>query len=322
MSYSPKQNRIACVTLTVYLSLLAGAASSQSYNFPPRLPQGHFLQDDANLLEMDDRLTLQAFQNRIYAQTNSPLVVVTIDRMSDFTSHPSGIDAFAQAWFDHWAIGSEADNTGILLLVSHGDLQARIELGAAWGPRWDRYCERIIRGMMLPLSRLESGQRDLKRGQIVFNKGDASGILAGARALADMAVQGPQGAVPSLGIVADLMTIPLIQTVQAWQALSPRWGLLTLVFGLLCLAGSFASPRHRSGLLVSGLVLVLGGFLPILLLLLPLVIGYLLFSARRSSDYYYHTDKHPFIVDRGGIDPAIRPRLGLWRYRRKIYGRE
>ena len=76
---------------------------------------------------------------------------------------------------------------------------------------------------------------------------------------------------PSLGIVAKLMTIPFIQTVQDWQALSPRWGLLTLVFGLLSMAGSFASPRHRRGLLVSGLVLLLGGFLPILLLLLPLV---------------------------------------------------
>ena len=104
------------------------------------------------------------------------------------------------------------------------------------------------------------------------------------------------------------MTIPLIQTVQDWQALSPRWGLLTLALGLFSLAGSVATAtrRYRRVLLLSGLVLVLGGFLPILLLLLPLVIGYLLSSAKRSSDPYYHNDKHPFIVDRGGIDTDIK----------------
>jgi len=167
---------------------------------------------------------LEGLLKRIDAQANSPLVVVTIDRMSTFTSDQSEFDVFARAWFNHWAIGSEADNTGILLLVSEGDNRARIELGAAWGLRWDSYRERIMRGLMIP----------------AFKKGDyAGGILAGAQALADMAVRGPHGVPPSLGIVAELMTIPFIQTVQEWQALPPLWGLLTLVFGLLSIVGSF-----------------------------------------------------------------------------------
>ncbi len=101
MPDSPKQNRIVCVVLTLYLLLLAGAVSSQPYNFPPRLPAGHFLRDDANLLAMEDRIILETLQKRLYAQTNSPLIVVTIDRMSAFTSQQSKIDTFAQAWFNH-----------------------------------------------------------------------------------------------------------------------------------------------------------------------------------------------------------------------------
>jgi uncharacterized membrane protein YgcG len=225
---------------------------------------------------MNDPATLEALQKRIYAQTKSPLVLVTIKRMSDFTSHPSEIDAFARAWFNHWAIGFEENHTGILLLVSHGDRQAWIELGAGWGHRWDRYRELITEGMMMP----------------AFKKGDDVGaILAGVHALADMAVQGPQGVVPSLGIIAKLMTIPLIQRVQEWQALSPRWGLLTLVFGLLSIAGSFVIRRWRGTLLLSGLVLLLGGFLPILLpLLLPVVIGCRRSSVRPPTGHYDQTD--------------------------------
>ncbi len=278
MPDSPKQNRIACVVLILYLLFLAGAASSQSYNFPPRLPSGHFLRDDANLLEMENRLTLETLQKRIYAQTKSPLVVVTIDRMSAFTSQQSEIDTFVRAWFNHWAIGSKTGNTGVLLLVSREDRQAWIELGTAWGGQWASYRDLILRGIMIP----------------AFNKGDdAGGILAGVHALADMVVQGPQGVVPSLGIVANLMTIPLMQRVQEWQALSPRWGLLTLAFGLLSMVGSFVIRRWRGALLLGGLVLLLGGFLPILLLLLPLVIGYFMRSSRRSIGSFDHTDRIP-----------------------------
>lgn len=125
MPYSPKQNRITCVALTVYLLLLAGIAYSQSYNFPPRLAPGYFLKDSANLLDMKGRVMLEGLLKRIDAQANSPLVVVTIDRMSTFTSDQSEFDVFARAWFNHWAIGSEADNTGILLLVSEGDKRGR-----------------------------------------------------------------------------------------------------------------------------------------------------------------------------------------------------
>ncbi len=279
MPYSPKQIPIACVALTVYLSLLTGAAFSQPYHFPPRLAPGHFLRDAADLLNMNNRVALETLQKRIYAQTNSPLVVVTIDRMSTFTSTSTSpqidIGTFARAWFNHWAIGSAEHRTGILLLISEADRRARIELGAAWGRRWDRHCELIMKGAMIP----------------AFKKGDYDGgILAGAQALADMAAQGPHGVAPSLGIVAELMTIPLIEAVQEWQALSPRWGLLTLVFGLLSMVVSLVIRRCRGILFFGGLVLLVGGFLPILLLILPLVPGYFLSSERRPRGAAYCTD--------------------------------
>ena len=61
------------------------------------------------------------------------------------------IDTFARHWFEHWDIGSEEQNSGILLLVSHGDSRTWIELGTAWGPQWNSYRERVMKGLIIPL---------------------------------------------------------------------------------------------------------------------------------------------------------------------------
>jgi uncharacterized protein len=225
---------------------------------------------------MNDRVTLETLQKRIYAQTESPLVLVTMKRMSDFTTNPSTIEAFAQAWFNHWGIGSASNNTGILLLVSQGDRQARIELGADWGRGWDEYCAQIMNGALIPS----------------FKRGDFSGgILAAVEGLANMAVQGPTGTAPSVGMIAKLMTIPLVQKIQGYQSLSPFWGLLMLALGVLSLVLAAVLRSRRGILLVTGALFLVAGFLPLLLAMVPIaVIACFMPISKSRGAPFYHTD--------------------------------
>ena len=84
--------------------------------------------------------------------------------MGKYGQGGSSIARFSRSWFDKWQIGKrgtegELINKGILLLVSIGDRESRIELGAEWGRAHDAHCLKITRLDMIPR----------------FKKGDYSG---------------------------------------------------------------------------------------------------------------------------------------------------
>lgn len=110
----------------------------------------------------------------------TPIVVVSISKMSDFGYSGTSIESFARNWFQKWEIGKThppaRPGTGILLLVSVGDRKARIEFGNAWQHRRDAYARQLM-------------DRDIVPN---FKKGDYSkGILVGVESLAKVAQEGP-----------------------------------------------------------------------------------------------------------------------------------
>jgi uncharacterized protein len=124
-----------------------------------------------------------------------------------------------------------------------------------------------------------------------FKRGDFSGgILAAAEGLANMAVPGPTGTAPSVGIVAKLRTIPLVQRIQGYQSLSPFWGLLTLALGVLSLVLAAVLRSRRGRLLLTGALLLVAGFLPLLLAVLIAVIACLMPLSKSRRSPFYHTD--------------------------------
>ena len=60
------------------------------------------------------------------------------------------IEAYAQALFDHWGIGSQDRNYGILVLVSYLDRRARIEFGAGFANRYNAEAEAIMQDIIVP----------------------------------------------------------------------------------------------------------------------------------------------------------------------------
>ena len=136
-----------------------------------------FVLDKANLLDPAVKAKTQEECGKLLTDKATPIIVVTIPSMAEYGGANLRIETFARLLFDQWQIGiaqlnKENWNTGILLLVSSGDRQARIELGAGWRHNNDQICQQIMGQQIIPY----------------FKQGDyAGGITAGVKALDAMA---------------------------------------------------------------------------------------------------------------------------------------
>jgi uncharacterized protein len=256
---------------SIFLAILAATASPVSAaqlrpaGIPPPPASQDFVSDFARLLSPDAKTRIAAAQKTAFETHNTPIVVVTIRRMSDYGMTGVSIEDFARQWFDHWRIGTldareSGANKGILLLVSGGDRRARIELGADWGRNWDDACLDIMDGVIVP---------EFKRGNY------SEGIARGVEQLAEMASKGPSSPPPPADLITRLSRTaeqdPRFKRVTAYSLFSPRTILLLGGLGVLLIALSFFVPGMRKFLLVTGIVLVVGALFTWLVLFVTAV---------------------------------------------------
>jgi uncharacterized protein len=232
---------LVCMTQRPWLLtvlVLATAWPAAAASIPP-VPRGEdYLYDDAGLVSGDDEGRLRELQRQSLAQFNSPLVVVTISRLSDYSA--SSIESLALQWFNAWNIGTlglqGGANQGILLIVSAQDRKARIELGADWGQNWNDYAKDVMDNTIVPR----------------FKKGDYSGgIVDGATKLLDMAKRGPHSQPPG-GALGNQLRLA-----RTYSALPPLWFNLAIGVGVLLIVLSFFFPQHRWKLLGGGVAIIL-----------------------------------------------------------------
>jgi len=166
--------RIASLfVLALQVAFVAVPAAGASID-PPA--DGQFILDFANLLNVDDTRRIEEEAKRLLAEQAIPLVVLTLDSMTDRNGNRPAVDIFARRQFEAWGNHPHFPYTenwrrGILLLVSVDDRKARIELGAAWAGEYNAPCERIMHQILVP----------------AFKQGLYSeGITDGAEALARM----------------------------------------------------------------------------------------------------------------------------------------
>jgi len=141
-------------------------------NFPEKPAKSDFFVDRAQLLDEAARKTINETALALLKQEQIPLFVVTIPSLSAFEGSGLGIEGYATQLFDHWGIGSQKRNYGMLLIVSVGDRKARIELGAGFEHRFDVATSDIMQSLIIP----------------AFKRGDFStGITDGVRGMDAMA---------------------------------------------------------------------------------------------------------------------------------------
>jgi uncharacterized protein len=151
---------------------LAALPAFGGITYPTRPVEGAFIADEASLLSPEAAAEIKSIASSLQSDTGIPLIVVTITSLQAHGAAGLTIEAYAMSLFNTWGIGHEKRNRGLLLLVSEGDRQARIELGADWGAGEHADSRQVMDGLIVPQ----------------FREGNMSGgILAGVRGLDAMA---------------------------------------------------------------------------------------------------------------------------------------
>ena len=159
------------VFVVLFVTLLeCSAVPLAAQSFPPRPGQRDFILDQANLIAPQDKEQIRSLCDKLLQETRAPIIVVTIPSLARYRAQD--IEVYARALFDNWGIGSQANNSGMLLLVSLGDRKARIELGAAWAHLQDNTAQMIMQEIIVP---------NFKQGNY------SAGILQGVQGLETMA---------------------------------------------------------------------------------------------------------------------------------------
>jgi len=140
--------------------------------FPDKPPKEHFYVDEAALIGDAEGTEIDRVAGELLREQKVPIIVVTIRSLSSHGAASYTIERYAYELFNHWGIGSERRNYGMLLVVSAGDRRARIELGSAWGHSYNLQAQEVMDTLIVP----------------EFRAGNYSGgILAGVRGMDAMA---------------------------------------------------------------------------------------------------------------------------------------
>lgn len=163
-----------CVYL--FLSVTAAcfglSASAADISFPDRPANGLFFIDEGNLLNEAEEAQINATASKLFAEERIPIIVATIPSQGLYGADGLSIEAYAAQLFDHWGIGSQSRNYGMLVLVSYFDRKARIEFGAGYAGRYDGDANYVMQKIMVPAF------KDYRFGD---------GVIGGVEALASVA---------------------------------------------------------------------------------------------------------------------------------------
>ena len=147
---------------------------SFSATFPDKPTIEHYYVDEAGLIDPDTGENIDNMAAALLVEEEIPLFVVTIPSLSSHDAVTLSIEEYAAELFDHWGIGRQNRNYGILLLISTGDRKARIELGAGWAGNFNYEAERVMDELIVPAFKRENfavGIEDGVRGLDAMARG-------------------------------------------------------------------------------------------------------------------------------------------------------
>jgi uncharacterized membrane protein YgcG len=148
----PLCSSVLCFFLLSIMRMNCPAQDIQNLDPPGPL---ECLVDKANLIHPEHAQKIRSRGRRLLENTETPIIVVTIDKISDHVDEDISIDDFAKRLFDQWQIGSSAnegneETLGVLLLVSNESGEARIKIGDGWEEEKVEHCQWIYDKVITP----------------------------------------------------------------------------------------------------------------------------------------------------------------------------
>ena len=206
------KKRLACFLLVLYL-VLAAVAWAQP-QIPPAPTTSIYVQDYAGVLTTDTKQRINSLSSQLAARTKAQVVVVTVKSLNGAV-----IEDYALGILRQWGVGDKQLNNGVVLVVSVGDRQSRVEVGYGLeGALPDAKTGRIQDEYMIPWFQ----QSDFDRG-----------ILNGYLALA-----GEVAREYKLELPADTKPVPKTRAPaqeSSWFDALPWWGQALLAAGVIAL---------------------------------------------------------------------------------------
>ena len=160
------------VVLTATMVLTQPCASGVT--FPEKPTSEHYYVDGAGIVDQSTGEQIDSKAAALLSEEKVPLYVVTIRSLADQDAVTHSIEDYAAELFNHWGIGSQDRNYGMLLLISEGDRKARIELGAGWERNYDYQATQVMNDLIVPAFKrgdFQTGISDGVRGMDAMARG-------------------------------------------------------------------------------------------------------------------------------------------------------
>lgn len=225
------------------LLIAVGGCWAGSASAVPRPADGEFVRDHAELLSPGQRRQVNQRCEQLLTDTGVPVFVLTVNGLAELGNATLPIEALARDVFEDWGqehplVRGHDWGRGVLFVVAERDRQMRIELGRAFGGRYDADSRAILDDHVLPQ----------------FRSSDYSGGVTTGVGLIEAMVRGrpPPGRAVTvaqvaswigLGALAVASVVSLVRSGRSgWSA--KLWGGAAVGLGTL-LAGLVASDHQR-----------------------------------------------------------------------------
>lgn len=112
------------LTAGVFLMLTTSVPAQSIFNIPNPVKKKEWVVDLTNSIAKKDVARINSFCENIYTNGGTEFVVVVVPTTGD-----KSVEDFATDLLNHWGVGKDSKNDGILFLVAKDDRRMRIALG-------------------------------------------------------------------------------------------------------------------------------------------------------------------------------------------------
>lgn len=154
--------------LLVLLVLLSPGSLKATVLFPNLPPSSTYYVDLAHVITLEDGKEIDRMAEQLWQNEKVPLLVVTISSLAEQGAGNLSIEFYSKELFNHWKIGSQENNCGLLLLLSVHDRRVRLTFGDGWSDSQVLEKSRVV-DQILPDFKHGDYSRGLVTGVRVLN---------------------------------------------------------------------------------------------------------------------------------------------------------